>query len=181
VWYPLAPLLLSPAATLPPAMEHSRPLTPHCSYAARPTNQTARPAWPNARTPARSTGGDRPSGTDMNRVAEQRHRDEARGCCSYDRALPKSVPGATKHTGGSRSHAHRHRSQWREPPATRPGSRQRTGRSNGSGGTEDVRAAPRRGGGSAMALLISKNKKQFTTQPASYTQPALRVTPSPAS
>jgi hypothetical protein len=55
--------------------------------------QTPRPdrVWPNAnaRRP-RSAGGDHPSGTDTNRVAEQRHRHEPRGRCSltgYDRNL----------------------------------------------------------------------------------------------
>ena len=48
------------------------------------------------------------------------HRNEARGRCSYDGVLPKSVPDAPKHTGGSRTHAHEHRNDWR---ATRPGSR----------------------------------------------------------
>jgi hypothetical protein len=54
--------------------------------------QTPRPGlvWPNAHRP-RSTGGGRPSGTDMERVAEQRYRHEARGRCSYDRVLPKSA------------------------------------------------------------------------------------------
>jgi hypothetical protein len=61
------------------------------------------PTWPGdpnsqtrsssaQRTPAPSTGGDLPSGTDMKRVAEQRHRHEARGRCSYGRVLPKSAP-----------------------------------------------------------------------------------------
>jgi hypothetical protein len=39
----------------------------------------------------------RPSGTDMKRVAEQWHRYEARGRCSYDRVLPKSVPGTSSY------------------------------------------------------------------------------------
>jgi hypothetical protein len=56
-------------------------------------------------------------------------------------------PGATeirtkratpKQAGGSRTHGHAHRSQWREPLATRPNPRWRTGRSNDSGDTEDV-------------------------------------------
>jgi hypothetical protein len=48
--------------------------------------QTPRPdrVWPNANWP-RSAGGNRPSGADMKRVAEQRHRHEARGRCSHDR------------------------------------------------------------------------------------------------
>jgi hypothetical protein len=64
------------------------------------------------------------------------------GCsrCSYDRVLPKSLLGTTKHTGGSRTHAHEHRSQWREESlATRPGSRGRGARRSGGGDTEGVR------------------------------------------
>ena len=45
------------------------------------------------REPARSTGGDRPSGTDMKRVAAARTTGRYR----------KSVPGTPKHTGGSRT------------------------------------------------------------------------------
>jgi len=97
--------------------------------------RSAAPTWPGdpnsqarsslaQRTPARSTGGDRPSGTDMNRVAAAR----TTGC------YRKSVPGTPKHTGGSRIHAHEHRSQWREfareSLAARPGSRRRKGRSS---------------------------------------------------
>jgi hypothetical protein len=64
------------------------------------------------REPARSTGGDRPGGTDMKRVAAARTTGRYR----------KPVPGTPKHTGGSRSHAHGHRSQWREPLAPLVGS-----------------------------------------------------------
>jgi hypothetical protein len=51
----------------------------------------------------RSTGADRPSVTYMNRVAAAR----TTGC------YRKSVPGTTKHTGCSRTHAHEHRGLWR--------------------------------------------------------------------
>jgi hypothetical protein len=76
-----------------------------------PENQTARLAWPNAHRRARSTGGDRPSGTDMNRVAAAR----TTGC------YRKSVPGTTKHTGCSRTHTHEHRGLWREIWVAREG------------------------------------------------------------
>jgi hypothetical protein len=71
-----------------------------------PTTQTPRPVASSLaqRTPARSTGGDHPSGTDMEHVAAAR----TTGC------YRKSVPGATKHTGCSRAHTHEHQSQWRE-------------------------------------------------------------------
>jgi hypothetical protein len=80
------------------------------------------------REPARSTGGRPP----------QWHRHGARGRCSYDRVLPKSVPDTTKHTGGSRTHAHEHRGQWRESLACN----WRLDRARGEGGEGCSRPAP---------------------------------------
>jgi hypothetical protein len=73
-----------------------------------PATQTgARPVrvWPNAHRRGAPAGGDRPSGTDMKRVAPARTTGWYR----------KSVSGTTKHTGGSRTHTHEHQScRWRE-------------------------------------------------------------------
>jgi hypothetical protein len=78
---------------------------PHRTAPTRPDepNRQARSSLPQ-RTPVRSTGGDRPSGTEMKRVAAAR----TTGC------YRKSVPGTTKHTGCSRTHTHEHQSQWRK-------------------------------------------------------------------
>jgi hypothetical protein len=66
-----------------------------------PNRQASSSALPQ-RTSARSTGGDRPSGTDMERVAA------ARTTWCYR----KSVPGTTKHTVCSRTRTHEHQGLW---------------------------------------------------------------------
>jgi hypothetical protein len=60
--------------------------------------------WNSRKQGARTSGGDRPSGTDMNRVAA------ARTTVCYR----KSVPGTTKHTVCSRTHTHEHQGLWRK-------------------------------------------------------------------
>jgi hypothetical protein len=86
------------AAAPSPGMERLRLFSQHRSHAAwRFLNRQARSSLAQ-REPAWSTGGDRPSGTDMKRVA----------------AAPTTGCYRNPDTGSSRTHTHEHRSQCQE-------------------------------------------------------------------
>jgi hypothetical protein len=98
-----------PPTPKPPPRRRQEWSTAGCFCRTAPTrpddpNRQARSSLP--RTPARSTGGDRPSGTDMKRVAAAR----TTGC------YRKLVPGTTKHTPAAvaPTHTSTNQSQWRE-------------------------------------------------------------------
>jgi hypothetical protein len=98
------------------------------------------------REPARSTGGDRPSGTDMKRVAAAR----TTGCYRNPYQAPP------KHTGGSRTHAHTSTganggSHWR---LDRARDEEKARARNGDGDTGDVRGCVCVGGGACAARAL---------------------------